>query len=321
MLFLDARHGNEEDFKLHLDVYRSVTSAGEMQNDLAFGPNGHSLVVDAIHGDNPAIFDAVLQLEDLSVSQMIELESDDSDTDADDEDDSVLQNGLKHVSSRSKKHSRREDNGVHTLWERMAARKNGPLPRRYTLGTKLLRFAIFHSATSIVEHLIRVHGIRDEIPDGFQSALHLAVDGGHQNLITMLLECAGSRIDARDHHRVTPLELAWKKEFDRVAAALIIYGADFSAQDYQHRNSVFHASRFGQVALLKFMAMRSQEQGIDFQQLTLIPERHTLNTALHVCADQQTFDFFRVELRMQINLPLNANNETPEDVFHQCFFK
>ena len=321
MIFFTARHGNEEDFKFHYEALAQKRTPAEMIRDFSFGPHGHALLLDAIHGNNPRIFDAVLEFDGLRVDKLIELDSDESDTDesAVDDDEFSCETGLKHFTNRPRRHSHDdEDEDSIPLCEsirRHAEHKSDPLPRRYTLGTKLLRIAIHQSATSIVEHLIRAYGLRDEISDGFQTALHFAVEGKHENLISLLLEEAGSRIDAIDHHHMTPLLLACKLGHDRVATKLISFGADLSVQDDRHRNSVFYAARAGSVGLLRLMAARAEERGVDFKRLALTPERGSLNAALHVCPDYATFAFFAAEMQMNMNEPLNVNSMTPEQLF------
>ena len=327
MIFLTARHGNQEDFQQHLQVLKEmIPSKDVLMDTCAFDQNGRSLILDAIHGDNVVIFDDTLALNRLRVNSFIELDSDDSESDASGgEDESVGENGLKHFSGRPRRHSSSDDeDDMLPLCEKLMRKANHqgePLPRRYSLGTKLLRYAISKSATSIVEHLIRSHGVRDEISDGFQSALHLAVEGGHENLIDLLLIEGGSRIDARDHHQATPLILAVKHNHIRIAKKLInSFGADLSLTDARNRNAVSYAVQNDSMELLMLIAERCGEMDC-FRRFLLVPEKNSLNTALHFCASQSVLMFFVFDCSLDMNEPANINGRTPMQLYNSLMIR
>ncbi len=222
MIFLTAKKGNSEQFEKHLQAYQETATSNTMARDFTLGPHGHSLILDAIIGNNPKVFDAVMRVQNFAVDRVIELYSDDSDSDEDastGSDDG--ESGLIHYSSRPRKYSHEfYDLPVSEAIRRHAGHKNDPMPRSYPFGTKLLRMAISERATSIVEHLIDNYGVRDVVANYYQSALHLAVEGKHENMISLLINRGGSKLNALDHHKLTPFQVACNLKLYNIMARL-----------------------------------------------------------------------------------------------------
>lgn len=233
MIFITAKHGNQEEFFENLHSFQQKYLRGDSTFFRDYITK--SLTLSAILGDNPAIFDEALRLSFLTVDQMIELDEDDSDSDSDAVSDIEEQGeyrtaGWRHFSSRHR-HSNGidEDRNSVSIAEHLVrhARHVGEsFPRSYKAGVKLLYEAVKYSSTNIVEHLINFYGVRDGIPDGFQTVLHLAVAGRHENLISILIEQAGSRVNSINHQHMTPLHLALRQGHFKIAKMLLLHGAD-----------------------------------------------------------------------------------------------
>lgn len=238
MIFITAKHGNEEEFFQNLHSFQQKYLHGDTTFFRDYVTK--SLTLHAIQGDNPAIFDEALRLSFLTVDQLIELDEDDSDSDCDalsdiEEQEEYRAAGWRHFSSRHR-HPAGHDEELDSVsiaehLVRHAQHVGEAFPRSYRAGTKLLYEAVKYSSTNIVEHLIGYYGVTDDVPDGFQTILHLAVAGRHENLIYILIERAGSRVNSFNHRKMTPLHLALRQGHYRIAKMLLLHGADCNVLD------------------------------------------------------------------------------------------
>ena len=72
------------------------------------------------------------------------------------------------------------------------------------------------------------------IQQSIVTPLHEAAQFGHLDVVNSLLGHA--KVDARDHHKVTPLMLALRNNHAQVAETLINAGADLNAVDGDGRS-------------------------------------------------------------------------------------
>lgn len=237
LIFLTARRGNVEEFRNLLAEYQAaIPNRSKMIACFEQGPRDHSLLEEAVIGDNPEIFDIVFKLNGYDVNQIVDYE--DSGFSSDgleyEDDDEVNEDGLYHVPSWTHKPNHNADEDNMPLAEKLVRKaqgKNRPLPPSFPAGVELIRSAIFHHSPAILEHLIRAYGLRDDLPNHYQSALHYAVERNCQNVIDVLIKEGGSRVEAKDHYNRTPLDLADQFRLKKIAELLLKNGAKANTKD------------------------------------------------------------------------------------------
>ncbi len=86
----------------------------------------------------------------------------------------------------------------------------------------------------------------------YGSALHLAVQAGHQNIVKLLID-RGAVVDVRDNSDYTPLHnAAWNGNLEMVKL-LLNSGADITARSYSGHTPLACAYRNNQTKVIQFI--------------------------------------------------------------------
>lgn len=94
------------------------------------------------------------------------------------------------------------------------------------------------------------HDTDNEPEADFESSLHIAAEGGHSDLIDMLLR-SGSAVDEPDSESNTALHRATKNQRLRVVQILLLHGADPNLMNAAGRTPVHIAVSTGSIEIVQ----------------------------------------------------------------------
>lgn len=237
LMLADARHGNLEYFRYLVRVLeRLYLKSGEwettdIRNELCMH-NPDSMIFAAIQSDNVEIFTEVMAFKGISVNDMNPFYKPNKDEDK--------------FSPHSYPPKRRI-----LLDESLSSDDDDDLELEKIEET-VLGQAIIQNSIEIVRYLLD-NGIKDEYPDGTESALHLAIEHGHEIIVRYLLETGSCRIDRENSAFRTALIVAILQGNPRVVKLLIDRGASLMAHDHEHMNILHHAAMIGNMEILTIL--------------------------------------------------------------------
>ena len=124
-----------------------------------------------------------------------------------------------------------------------------------------------------------------------QTALHIAVNKGHFNVVKTLLEL-GCHPSLQDSEGDTPLHDAISKEHDDMLSLLLDYGADITLTNNNGFNALHHAALKGNPSAMKILLTKSNR-------LWIVEEKKDDGyTALHLAALNNHVEIAELLVRM-----------------------
>jgi hypothetical protein len=217
LIFVAAKHGSVESFRLHWAQYTALFK--NFQHD---GNGEHTLLLDAIIGDSPTIIKLILRsmgFDTLANADPAVLSEDEGE---DEDEDGSYSNG-EESSVGSKTCAKDTQNDLHNDPQDINAQPRTPPVRHIssksysneycfddsdsesesdentsTFGKtyEMLTLAAEHNALRIVEWLVKRHKVMDVPPStGTPSALSTAVRSRHPLMVKYLLKHAGSQVN------------------------------------------------------------------------------------------------------------------------------
>ncbi|KAJ7390127.1 hypothetical protein OS493_027163 [Desmophyllum pertusum] len=94
-----------------------------------------------------------------------------------------------------------------------------------------LHLAVKHGHESIVKHLLEIGADIHATDHHLRTVLHTVFETGDINIITLILQCQGVKVNATEEYGNTPVKLAAEKGNIRAVKLLMEKGADITIAD------------------------------------------------------------------------------------------
>lgn len=245
LMLADARHGNLEYFRYLVRVLERLNSRtyGEdlfenSKDSIAFELsfyNPDSLIFSAVHSDNVELFLEVMAFKGIQFSDLNPFKK-----------PTIPQGSKDRFSPHSfppKKRSCFLDD------DDEESEDEGGEFELENLDETVFGQAIIQNSIEIVR-LFLENGIKDEYPEGTETALHLAIQHGHEILVRILLDGGESRIDRVNGAFQTPAMTAIISVQPRILQLLIERGASLTIFDHDHKSVLHYAAILGNMEIL-----------------------------------------------------------------------
>jgi len=186
-------------------------------------------------------------------------------------------------------------------------------------GDRAIHHAAFGDEPVVIE-LLALNSSKNSLPNSVglelnsrnkkrQTALHIAVNKGHLNVVKVLLKL-GALISLQDADGDTPLHDAISKKNDNIIHLLLEANADLSICNNNGFNSIHHAALRGNTSSMRLLLNKINQQ----QKYWLIDEKKDDGfSALHLACLNNYFDIVKliVDNVRQLNIDIkNLNQQT-----------
>ena len=237
LMIADVKHGNLEQFRFLVGLLEKMGSVfEETKSELDFY-NEESLIFAAVRSDNVDMFLEVMKYKKITFDDLNPCKLD---TLSDEKKDRFSPG-----SYRSNKKSALDDDDD-------ADDDDYDEEINVNIDETVFGQAIILNSIEIVNFLLD-NGIRDDFPEGTQTALHLAVEKGHKIIARALLYRGGSQIDRANGGLLTPLMIAIQIGNAKIVEMLLKHGASLFIKDFYQRTCLHHAVINGNLEILNII--------------------------------------------------------------------